>query len=240
MKNEFEDRQIDMCRREYIRLAREMRRKGLSQDAIETCRTTLVDLQDDRWFLKPIAFRPTGLALGCPLPNRRAQKIFYRAAQLVEKWLRGGGDAGLPVFAYVPPDAYHITVVNRSHYDFNEVVPLTADEKSVFETAVAQLQVKQVSLVTSGLFLTCTGRLFVKCLVFDDSILRLRSFLSETYPQLRTNLPRLVHIKIGHLMKVLEPQQLLEFGAWLERLGHHTITRIDFTDLYTPAGRIGL
>jgi hypothetical protein len=238
MNNKTGKQQITICRNEYIRLAREVAKKGISRDAIETCRTTLVDYQEGKWFLKPTAFLPTGVAMGCPLPQLHLQKLFYRSAELIEKWIRGVDDPTLPVFAYVPPQSYHITIVNRSHYEFNAVVPLTIDERDKVESVVSKLRIKQVTVATSGFFLTHTGRLFVKCLVLDDAILKLRTTISETYPQFRINIPRLIHIKIGHLMKGLNKQELLEFTVWLERLGHYSISRIDFTDLYTPAGRI--
>ncbi len=238
MNNEAGKHQILICRNEYIRLAREVAQKGISQDALDTCRKTLVDYQDGKWFLKPIAYLPTGVAMGCPLPQLHSQKIFYQAAQLIEKWVHGANDPSLPVFAYVPPQSYHITIVNRSHYEFNDVVPLTIDEKNKVENTIAKLKINQVSVATSGYFLTHTGRLFVKCLVLDDTVLDLRTVIAESHPQFRTNIPRLVHIKIGHLMKNFKKQELLEFTAWLERLGHYSISRIDFRDLYTPAGRI--
>lgn len=240
MNNKTGKQQISICRNEYIRLAREVAQKGISHDAIETCRNTLVDYQDGKWFLKPIAFLPTGVAMGCPLPQLHFQKLFYRAAQLIEKWIRGTAKTDIPVFAYVPPQSYHITIVNRSHYEFNAVVPLTIDEKNTVEDIVSKLQIKQVTVATSGFFLTHTGRLFIKCLVLDDAILNLRNAIAESYPQFRINIPRLVHIKIGHLMKELNKQELLEFTVWLERLGHYSISKIDFLDLYTPVGRIEL
>ena len=233
-------RQLLICRKEYIRLEREVKQQGISLEAVETCQKTLVNFQNGRWFLKPIAFLPTGVALGCPLPEKRTQKLFYRVAELTEKWFQSTGDVTFPSFAYVPPQSYHITIVNRSHYEFNDVVPLTGDEKRTFEKAILKLNIRKISVVTQGLFLTHTGRLFIKCLALDDEILNLRSFLAESFPQLQTNVPRLVHIKIGHLMKALNKKELVEFYAWLERLGHYTISRLDFSDLYTPVGRIEL
>jgi hypothetical protein len=154
--------------------------------------------------------------------------------------MQGKDGPDFPSFAYVPPKSYHITILNRSHYEYNKVVPLTLDERQAIGQFVSKLQLGKISVVTSGMFLTHTGRLFIKCLVFDDNILNLRTMLSQTYPQLRTNIPRLVHIKIGHLMRTPSREELLEFSPWLERLGYHVITRIDFADLYTPSGRIEL
>ncbi|MBI5954911.1 MAG: hypothetical protein HY865_24895 [Chloroflexi bacterium] len=234
------NQQLLICRKEYIRLARDVQQKGISQSEVEICKNTLVKFQDDHWILKSIAYSPTGIALGCSLPQAQTQKLFHHAAQLIERWMRGKEESDIPVFAYVPPEAYHITIVNRSHYEFNEVVPLTMDELKVIQHFISKLRLGTISVLTSGLFLTHTGRLFVKCLVFDDKILQLRSALAESFPQLRTNIPKLVHIKIGHLMKPITKMQLQEFGVFLERLGHYTISRIDFTDLYTPVGRIEL
>ncbi len=240
MSDEPGDRQLMLCRQEFIRLAREVRQEGVSKEAVEICRTTLVEQRDSRWYIKSLAFLPTGVALGCPLPDLHAQKLFFLLAQLIEQWVQGKDDPSRPVFAYVPPEAYHITIVNRSHYEFNEVMPLALDEKIAIGHMIAQLKLKCISVVTSGILLTHTGRIFIKCLVWNDNIFELRNLLGKTFPQLRTNIPRLVHIKIGHLMKPLNDQELLGFQAWLERLGNHAITRLDFTDLYTPAGRIEL
>ena len=240
MSEELGNQQLTLCRNVFLQLEREVRQKGISKEAVETSRTTLVERQNNQWYIKPIAFLPTGVALGCPLPQLRVQKLLYRAAKLIGKWVQGNDDPTRPAFAYVPSESYHITIVNRSHYEFNEVLPLTLDEKIVIEHAVTQLNIKRVSVVTSGIFLTHTGRIFIKCLVLDDNIFNMRNLLAKTLPQLQVNIPRLVYIKLGHLLKPLNDQELLGFNAWLERLENYVIARLDFTDLYTPAGKIEL
>jgi len=240
MSTEPVDRQLALCRKEFIRLSREVSRKGISSAALETCRTTLVEQREKQWYIKSLAYQPTGLALGCPLPNIRDQKLFFHAARLIGKWVQGGDDPACPAFAHVPPESFHITIVNRSHYQFNEIVSLTVDERNAIQAVVARLNIKRISVVTSGILLTHTGRIFIKCLPLDDNIFHLRALLAESFPLLRTNIPRLVHIKIGHLLTPIEDRDLPGFVSWLERLGNHIIARLDFTDLFTPAGRIEL
>jgi hypothetical protein len=231
---------LSLCREEYILLARELSHKGLSDAAVEDCRARLAEQSDGRWYVKTLAYKPTGVALGSPLPNHRVQSDFHRAACQVERWMHSIGDPSAPSFAHVPPDFYHITVLNRSHYDVNEVVPMTAGEGQAVEVSLRALSPGTITVLASGLQLSRSGRVFVRCLPVDDTILALRERLSEAHPELRTNIPRLVHIKIGHLMKPLSRDELARFCLYLNRLGNSSIAQLDFGDVYTPLRRVPL
>jgi hypothetical protein len=231
---------LSLCREEYTRLARELSHKGLSEAAVEDCRARLAEQRDGRWYVKALAYQPTGVALGSPLPDQRAQNTFFRAACQVERWMQSIGDPSASSFAHVPPDWYHITVLNRSHYDVNEVLPMNAAEGQAVEASLRALSPGTITVLASGLQLSRTGRVFVRCLPVDDTILELREHLAELHPELRTNIPRLVHIKIGHLMKPLTRDELARFCLFLGRLGNSTLARLDFTDVFTPLGRVPL
>jgi hypothetical protein len=231
---------LTICREEYARLARELSHRGISEAAVEDCRARLAEQRDGRWFVKALAYQPTGVALGSPLPDHLAQNTFFRAACQVERWLQASGDPSAPAFAHVPPDWYHITVLNRSHYDVNEVVPMTAVEGQAVAASLRALSPGTVTVLSSGLQLSRTGRVFVRCLPVDEKILELRDHLAGIHPELRTNIPRLVHIKIGHLMKSLTRDEQARFCLYLNRLGNCTLARLDFPDVFTPLRRVSL
>jgi hypothetical protein len=233
-------RSLALCREEYTRMAREVAHNGLSQKWVEDCRDRLAEKRDGRWYVKPLAYRPTGVALGCPLPDHLTQNMFFRAAGWIERWMQAIGDPNAPPFAHVPAEAYHITVLNRSHYDVNEVISMTREEGQAVEASIRALGLGTITVLACGLQITHTGRVFIRCLPVDDKILELREHLAAVHPELRTNIPRVVHIKIGHLMKPLERDELARFCLWLNRLGNSTLTRLDFTNVYLPLGRVPL
>lgn len=235
-----ETRLLLMCRQEYARLGRELAHQGLSRSWVEDCRDQLVEEREGRWHVKPLAYRPTGVALGCPLPDHAVQNSFYRAACSVERWMQAVGDRSAPGFAHVPQEAYHITLLNRSHYDFNEVIAMTPEEGGAVAASIRRLAPGTIQVLVTGMQLTHTGRVFARCLPIDDTILDLRTKLAELHPELRTNIPRVVHIKLGHLLKPLEQDELARFCLLLNRLGNSILSRLDFTDVYTPTGRVPL
>jgi hypothetical protein len=173
------------------------------------------------------------------LPNH-VQNSFYRAACSVERWMQSVGDRSEPAFAHVPQQSYHITILNRSHYDINEVISMTPEEGQAVAASLRRLAPGTIQVLVTGLQLTQTGRLFARCLPIDDKILDLRNQLAALYPELRTNIPHVVHIKLGHLLKPLERDELDRFLLFMNRLGNSTLARMDFTDVYTPTGRVPL
>lgn len=235
------NQQLKLCQQEYRRLARELGQRGISASQVERCRVALSEAGREGWQVIQAAYLPTGAALGCRLTEKNTERLFGRCARLMAGWLaQEVGKAGEAGLALVPAEAYHITVVNRSHYEVNEVVAISSEEKQEIEAQVRRMGVGRISVMSCGVQVTHFGRVYIKCLPCDDKILRLRNQLGEGFPQLRTNIPRMLHIKIGHLIKPLNAGELLRFMSFMERMGQAVVRRLDFDDLFTPAGRISL
>jgi len=231
---------LDLCRATYLKMRRDLRQRGLEERAIRRTCEDLSELKDGRWFLDPKAYDPTGLALGCPLPDRRYVTLVTRLASLADAWVTRRTGSEQPSISYVPPERYHITVVNRSHYRFTEVTSLDAEEYSRIKPFVSQLGLGAIEVIACGMLLTSSGALLVKCVPADERLLALRCSLSEEFPMLRTNVPPAAHIKIGHLRTRLAADGLVAFEAWLKHLEEHVTRRIVFTDLHSPQGRVPL
>lgn len=231
---------VSQCRTEYINLARELDHNGLDLQAIKKTCSCLTDVKQTRSLLRGEAYQPTGLALGSPLPESSQAELLARLACLVEAQLKQYVRSEQPAFAYVPEDWYHITIVNRTHYEFSAISYLDEDEKQAVEALISKMDLQEIRVAASGLILTASGRLLVKCLPKDNRILQLRAALFHTLPWLQTNMPKMVYIKLGHLMAPLATPQLQSFIAWLTGIERHAICDLVFTDVYTPQGRISL
>ena len=228
------------CRREYSRLAGQLQRDGLDRAEIEHSRWELADPHTGGYWLKREAYLPTGVALGCPLPPKITRTL-ASGSRLIEKWLAQRTGATHPAFICVPQDQCHITVVNRTHYEFSpQYRPLTATEMCAVADVLRHLSVGVITVLTTGLLLTHGGKLFVKCLPVDYSILTIRDALVDQFPLLRVNVPRIIHMKLGHLAVYLSPDEIDQFLSWLVRIEQDVIARVQFTDVFTPAGRIDL
>lgn len=231
---------LNMCRKEYIRLTRRVQRQGLSAAGIEQSLREFAEVRNGFAWVKPIAYAPTGVALGSPLPDKHLSRYFWKIAQLVESKLRWRAYSSKPVFAYVPRESYHITILNRSHYDLSAVFPMNEDEFSLVKDSIAELNLEKIHVLSCGLVLTGAGKLFIKCLPVDDRILALREHLTKEIPFLRINTPRMIHIKLGHILAPIDKTQTCELLAWLQRLDQLVIGQLEFQDVYTPVGRIDL
>lgn len=231
---------LKMCRAEYIRLARQVQRQGLSVPEIEQSVLDFAEVKNGKAWVKSLAYSPTGVALGCPLPDEHLSRYFWKIAQLMESKLQGWSRSSEPVFAYVPKESYHITILNRSHYETTSVFPMEEDEFPPVKEAMAKIHLERIHILSCGLVLTSAGKLFVKCLPADDRILELREHLIKEVPFLRVNAPRMIHIKLGHILTPLDKAKTCELLAWLQRLDQLVIGQLEFLDLYTPVGRIGL
>lgn len=229
---------LKMCRAEYVRLARHVQRWGISPAGVEQSVQEFTEIRDGCAWVRPIAYAPTGVGLGCPLPDKRISRLLWQISQITESQLECWATPSIPTFAFVPPESYHITVLNRSHYEVSNVFPMTPDEFSQVQAVVARLSLGNISVLTCGLVLTSSGKLFVKCLPVDDRILTLRKYLVSEIPFLGANMPRMIHIKLGHILVPLNRSQARELIAWLQRLDQQVIGQLEFTDLYTPIGRI--
>jgi hypothetical protein len=225
---------------EYIKLASELYVNGLDVQAIQNTCCKLIDPKSTKIFLRREAYQPTGLAFGCSLPESSQTELFYRLACLADAQLKQCINSDQPTLAYVPADWYHITIANRTHYKFSSISCLNEYEKQAVETLISKLALHEIRVISTGLILTTSGGLFVKCLPIDDRLLHLRTALARALPELWTNIPKMVHIKLGHLMTPLATPQLQSFMAWLTMTEQHAIYDLVFTDVYTPKGRISL
>jgi hypothetical protein len=186
------------------------------------------------------AFRPTGIALGCPLPDPRVIRRLRRAARLVERRLTAFAAPGEAVFAHVPPEWYHVTLVNRTHHDDGEVVAMTREEAEEARQTVGRCCRAPVLLQLHGLILSRFGRLFVPGFPATDHLYDLRYRIAEEMPALAHHLPRIAHLKLGHVLVPLTGERLGEFLAWLRTCGELVNARLTFRDAFTPWGRIEL
>src|ERR1035437_3163876 len=115
----------DRCRSIYRKIARDCRRHGLDHREIFQSVTELSETIGFTTFVRSRAYQPTGVALGCPLPDPQVARLLWRLAKLMDarlKLLFGGPG---PHFAFVPAASYHITVWNRSYYKQGPVTMLT-------------------------------------------------------------------------------------------------------------------
>lgn len=231
---------LSQCRMEYIKLAYELDHNGLNLQSIQKTCSFLTDIKPNHSLLRGIAYQPTGLALGRPLPESSQVELFARLACLAEAQLKQYFGPGQPSFAYVPADWYHITIANRTHYEFSAISYLNEDEKQAVDALISKLDLQEIRVIASGLILTASGRLLVKCLPTDDRILKLRATLVHNIPWIQINTPKIVYIKLGHLMAPLSTPQLQSFIAWLAKSEQYAICDLVFTDIYTPQGRISL
>lgn len=229
-----------VCRALYRTIARECRRYGLAQDQIQKS-LELIQQIGGRYYLKEIAYKPTGIALGCPLPDPRVTRKLWRITQLVEGYLKSLCPGNEKTFAFVPPDSYHITLVNRSHFEVTPTVaPMTEEEKERAQQILAQIGQGAIIVHLNGLILTRTGRLIVPGFPSDDRLYEIRSRLSESLPDLCVRVPGIVHVKLGHVLVSLDMQKTQSLLCWIMRCGELVSFRLSFDDVYTPIGRIPL
>lgn len=244
---------LRQCQTLYRQMSRECKdREKLTDDDICRSKDELSELKEGRWYLKPAAFDPSGVALGRPLPDATVTCQLWRFAQLVDKRLNilTGSDS---CFAYVPPHCYHITVLNRDHFSprgidvrhSKQAGPRTIKMLSKGEfhrcrDVVTPLSIDSVSVEIRGLVLPANGRVLVKAYPVDDRIPYLRQEMLGAVPKLGINIPGALTLKLGHIRHSLSPRQLWELLAWLRIRGQHLCARLRFTELYTPRGCIQL
>ena len=231
---------FEVWRNEYLQLERTLRLKGLDPAAIKITCDDLSTWRDGIWALKPDAYMPTGVALGCPLPDPVFAKFLNRVIRLVDDWICLHEALAESSLSIVPASSYHITILNRSHYEYSSITALDTEEHQRISQLVRNLGIGQIELFPIGFVLTASGRLLVKCLPPNDRIGCLRQTLSEAFPVLRINMPRIVHIKIAHLRLPLSDANLSGLIAYLKHLDGYIIHRIEFGELYTPQGHIPL
>lgn len=230
----------ELCRNRYATLACESQ-KGLNPSKINTAAQQECQRTDGRWFLKPEAFLPTGIALGNPVPDMALTERLWRSAQRLEEQIRKEHPETEKAFAFVPPEAYHISVVHHSHFEHStEITPIPAGEKYRAQELIFEQKIEPIGIRVSGLLLTPEGRLIAPGFPADERFYRLRKLLADNISSLGSFVPNTAHIKLGHLLTPLAGKALQRVLSWLNQQGQSINTQLYFDDLFSPTGRISL
>ena len=227
------------CRLRYSQLSSELQQNGLNLAKIEESRTVFTEEAGEHYWVKPEAYRPTGVALGCPLPDEDMTTLLWTVAYLAEQFMCAQAHSR-PLFAFVPREWYHVTVVNRSHFDCDRnIIGLDNGE---FEKAkeIVHHGLGPIGIRFTGLILTADGRLIVPGYPTDGRFYALRRELSTRIQPLSRNLPLTAHIKIGHVTWPLDKELIKVFVDELTRYGEGISASLLFRSAYTPAGNIPL
>ncbi len=243
------------CRKCYDDWARSCRHHGLDEEKLSESRD---DLSEKIWFVRKRAYRPTGVALGCPLPEPDIQKLFCRIATDIARRVQQLYPGDEPAMSYVPREWYHTTLVNYSHYGEDE--PEAADNANgqARETSAQRpwrmpkvLLPKVIDIIRGcgfgevtvrlrGLFLTRQGTVLVRGYPTDDRVYELRQRLLDAEEDFGHHITKTVHFKLGHLIAPIGSAESEAALAIVDRHGAEIDARLTFRKAYTPVGGVDL
>jgi len=228
----------------YDDIAEEYALWGLDPNEIARSIADCTRYSSGHAWLKTRAYKPTGVAIGCPLPDAEIQIELNGICQRMDQRLRSIVGTIRPTFAMVPADWFHITLVNFDHFDSKEVgAPirrLSASQFKMVRQVVSETACGPVEIELDGLVLNRGGRLLVKGHALDARIFQLKEALRSKLPFLQTNFSIMTHIKLGHVVVTLNKHQSGELSEWLAHEGGQLKRMLRFEDVYTPTGRINL
>jgi hypothetical protein len=224
----------------YSELREEVRSLGLDAQEIMRSRHELAIGSAGDCRLDPSAYVPTGVVLGTPLPDADVTYTLFSLAKSFAAGLAGILTGKTTVFAYVPPPYYHITLVNRSHFDCSEVTYMTDTEWELARSLVTDCEVGGIAIQLRGLILTRTGRLIVPGYTAHAAAFELRRSLALNHGHLGVNVPRTIHVKLGHVLESPEPSHLAAILDMVDELGAGIRIDLRFADVHTPIDRISL
>jgi hypothetical protein len=236
--------QARACKDRYSELEAKCRVAGVDKRSVEVSRTRDSQIIGEHVYLKGHAFKPTGVALGCPLPDPRFERCLYELCFSVDQFLSTLTRSGRSTVALVPPAFYHVTLVNRDHFDLRgddtSVRYITPREKIIIDKSISTVGMGsyKIKVRFSGVMMTASGRLIIPGYPLDDQLFRLRSTLYDSMISLRCNVPKTAHIKIGHVLAPLSVRDTAEFYGWMTRTSRCLESVLSFPDVYTPIGRI--
>lgn len=226
------------CRRGFIRLARRTRLIGLDPLEVDRSRGELsrLDAEGRRW-LKKIAYEPTGLALGHPLPDRHLERRLWRVTRWIDRGLRQLLPDGRAPFAFVPPEAYHLTVVGRSHFDTGSATAtLSSSERIAAQRALGGTCRAPLRVHFCGLILGRDGRLIACGFPADERIFGWRRLLRERMPEVSWYAGPLAAVKLGHVTANVVGRDLHSLLGLVHTAGAYVCAVVEFHQIHTPAG----
>lgn len=226
------------CRDIYLKIALNTWRFGIEEREVAQSRDRYCYQEGANFYLKPEATKPTGLALGHPLPDAKVARRLWLLSKAVEHKLAELG--AFPTFAFVPPWGYHITIFNRSHFDREAVFDLNQREKAQAEQVIASVSTGPVIVDIDGLLLSSDGRLLVRGFPLDGRLFELRRGLTSVLPNAGGGTAPIAHLKLGDFLVCPSRERFREFLGWLGRCSQHLSHRLVFEDVYTPTGGIHL
>lgn len=224
----------------YKKITSDLKKSGFNCDELKRSINILSYNDGGKYFLKEIAYKPTGIALGCPLPNIFSSEL-ENITEKIENKLIETFEMCDNAIAYVPKKSYHITVLNRSHFDHdNTIIPLSHVTKNNAAKIIRNTNINPIKIHFNGIVLTRSGRLLVTGYPLDNKLQQIRYLLSSSLPELCVNIPSLAHIKIGHLLTPFSLTKKPNFLSTILEYGNMIDFIITFTDFYTPLGRIDI
>jgi hypothetical protein len=227
----------ELCRQHYQRLAERFLDQGIDPAEIAKSQTFMVEDGPTCW-VDPAACQPTGAALGFPLPDPAFSALLFQTARSLAEELAPLLEPGMPHFAYVPAAGYHVTLVNYSHFDCTDskesIVSFEPATFAAIRSYFRSHRHSRPSIRFKGLILTPAGRLIVPGYGVNPDPFAIRAGLATLVPRFCTNLPRTLHIKLGHLLRNLNGPHQRECQRLLEQHGQAIDRIITFAEIYTP------
>lgn len=226
------------CRELYAQIEAATLERGLDVEQILLSADRYRERRDGRDFVTPNAYEPTGAALGSPLPDAGASRRLSLVAEELERFLRKLRTNADSRFAFVPEHSYHVTVVNRGHFDTSEVVSLDASMRTHLADVVRGFAA--IALDLEGVAITRQGRVLAKCVPRNDALAMLRQQVVSQIPELAENTPHTAHIKLGHVLLPLSVDETSQLVTFAKSFNAAVRGALLFRDLFTPAGRVPL
>lgn len=225
------------CRSSYNNLRNEFLMSGIDRNEVAKSRSLLYDDGTTIWVDKA-AFYPTGVALGCPLPDSDFCQHLFAVASLFARKIKSIVSSDESVFSLVPKECYHVTIVNFSHFDCTyhkeDVVALDPLSFVQVQRYFRKTLFPAPRIQFRGLLLTRSGRLIVPGYATNPTAFMVRSELADLVPQFQTNLPNTLHIKLGHILADLPSSSKQRCQHVVDELGDGISTDISFNNIFTP------
>lgn len=198
-----------------------------------------VEEKNNGSYLKPKAYFPTGLALGCPIISTLAQgciqKITNRLLEVEKKY-------NSIHFAMVPFGALHITILNYSHYSSNKKVrPLPSYLLEVIKDILSKLGIASITIEFNKVIVTSSGAVIIAGYPIGDSFFIIRNEIRNELDAFNGQKPNTVHIKIGQYFISSFPEvQLKSLSNDIKQLQLVVNFRVNFKKIFTPTKLITL